>query len=65
MAQYAVLMYAPVRDVEKSPTPAELEPYDRHAEEVRSAGAMVAAFALEPPPRPRPGAAMSTQMGPS
>jgi hypothetical protein len=48
VAQYAILMYAPVRDIEEPPTPAELEPYGRHAEEVRNAGAMVAAFALEP-----------------
>jgi hypothetical protein len=48
MAQYAVLMYAPVRDAVEPPTPAELEPYDRHADEVKKAGAMVAAFALEP-----------------
>jgi hypothetical protein len=48
MAQYAVLMYAPVRDVDEAPSAAALEPYDRHAEEVRRAGAMVAAFALEP-----------------
>ncbi len=48
MAQYAVLMYAPVRDVEEAPSAAELEPYDRHAEEMRRAGTMVAAFALEP-----------------
>jgi hypothetical protein len=48
VAQYAILMYAPVRDVDEAPAPDEIEPYDRHAEEVRTAGAMVAAFALAP-----------------
>jgi hypothetical protein len=45
MAQYAVLLYAP--ELTSEPTGADLGPYDRHAEELRQSGTLVAAFALQ------------------
>jgi hypothetical protein len=48
MAQYAILLYAPAQDLDAEPKPDELRAHERHAEEVIKAGAMVAAFALEP-----------------
>jgi hypothetical protein len=41
MAQYAILIYP-------GEIPGEIEPHNRHAEELEKSGAMVAAFALEP-----------------
>jgi hypothetical protein len=49
MGQYAILIFAPVRDVDdEGPTPEEMAAHDRHSQDVTNAGAMVAAFALEP-----------------
>ncbi len=48
MAEYAILMYAPVSGAEVECAPVEPEAYDRHAEDLRSSGALVAAFALQP-----------------
>ncbi len=48
MAQYAILLYAPLQDLDVGPGPDQLELHDRHAEDVRRQGAMVAAFALGP-----------------
>lgn len=48
MAQYAILLYAPVQDLHTEPDPDELELHVKHAEDVSREGAMVAAFALEP-----------------
>jgi hypothetical protein len=48
MAHYAILMYAPVPSPDDVPRPEAREPYDRYAEELRTSGAMVTAFALEP-----------------
>jgi hypothetical protein len=49
MAQYAMLIYAN-RSAEDGDAvdPEERAAHDRHAEEMEAAGAMVAAFALEP-----------------
>ncbi len=38
MAEYAILLYAPVSDVEAEPAPEELEAHDRHAENVHRGG---------------------------
>jgi hypothetical protein len=48
MAQYAVLMYAPVPNPDDIPKPEDRELHHRYADELRKSGAMVAAFALEP-----------------
>lgn len=48
MAEYAILMYAPVAGTEVESPPVEPRAYDRHAEDLRSSGALVAAFALQP-----------------
>ena len=48
MAEYAILMYAPVSDAQVESAPVEPEAYDRHAEDLERAGALVAAFALQP-----------------
>jgi hypothetical protein len=48
MAQYAILIYANDSAHAADATPEDLEPHDRHAEEVAKRGAMVAAFALQP-----------------
>jgi hypothetical protein len=48
MAQYAVLMYAPATDGEAAAVPGEREVHDLHAEDLRSSGTMVTAFALQP-----------------
>ena len=48
MAQYAILIYANDSAHGANATAEELEPHDRHAEEVVESGAMVAAFALHP-----------------
>jgi hypothetical protein len=46
MAQYALVIYAPV-DAETDPSAEERAAHDRHAEEIMGSGAVVAAFALE------------------
>jgi len=48
MAQYAILIYANDSAHGTNATAEELEPHNRHAEEVVKSGAMVAAFALQP-----------------
>ena len=48
MAQYAILIYANDSAHGANAAAEELEPHDRHAEEVVKSGAMVAAFALQP-----------------
>ena len=48
MAQYAILMYAPTPRPDDVPQPEARQPYDRYAEELRTSGVMVTAFALEP-----------------
>jgi hypothetical protein len=48
MAQYAILIYANDSARAADASSEELEPHDRHAEEVERSGAMVAAFALQP-----------------
>ena len=47
MAEYAILMYA------RHPNPRRVEPeaYDRHAEDLKRAGALVAASRCRPPRR--------------
>jgi hypothetical protein len=47
MANYAILLYAPV-DVEVEPTPEEMRAHERHAKELQQSGALVGAFALQP-----------------
>ncbi|HEV3213677.1 MAG TPA: YciI family protein [Acidimicrobiales bacterium] len=47
MPQYAVFLYAPVDD-DTEPEPGAHEAHDRHADELRDAGATLAMFALEP-----------------
>jgi hypothetical protein len=47
MANYAILLYAPV-DADLEPTPEEMRAHERHAEELQRSGALVAAFALQP-----------------
>jgi hypothetical protein len=48
VAQYAILIYANDSAHAPDATPEELEPHQRHAEEVAKRGAMVAAFPLQP-----------------
>jgi hypothetical protein len=55
MAQYAVLMYAPVPNADEVPNPEDRELHHRYADELRKSGAMVLAYALEP-------AAMATSL---
>lgn len=47
MPQYAVFLYAPADD-DTEPEPGAREAHQRHAEELRDSGAMLAAFALAP-----------------
>ena len=46
MAEYAILLYAPVSDAEAGSVPDEA--HDRHAEDIKRASALIAAFALQP-----------------
>ncbi|MET9019173.1 YciI family protein [Actinopolymorpha sp. NPDC004070] len=48
MAQYAILIYADDSAHSPDATPEELAAHDRHAEELISSGAMIAAAALQP-----------------
>jgi hypothetical protein len=49
MAQYAVLLYAPVSDDDVEPSPEAYEVHERHSEDLQRAGVMALAFALEDP----------------
>jgi hypothetical protein len=46
MPQYAVFLYAPVDD-DTEPDPDARAAHDRHADELRDSGSMLACFALE------------------
>ncbi len=46
MPQYAIFLYATDDDTE--PVPGARAAHDRHADELRDSGALLAAFALEP-----------------
>lgn len=46
MAEYAILLYAPVSDAEAGSVPDAA--HDRHAEDIKWASALIAAFALQP-----------------
>jgi|ERR1700727_263698 hypothetical protein len=48
MAEYAILLYAPELGEGEELAPEELAAHDRHAEDIRRAGAMVAAYGLQP-----------------
>jgi hypothetical protein len=48
MAEYAILLYAPLDEVEEGPSEARAE-HDRHSQDLRRDGSMIAAFALEHP----------------
>lgn len=48
MAQYAILIYADDSAHRADATADDLGPHERHADEVTSSGAMVAAFSLQP-----------------
>jgi hypothetical protein len=48
MAQYAILIYANDSAHSADATPEDLELHNRHAEEIKRSGNMVAAFALQP-----------------
>ena len=47
MPQYAVFLYAPADD-DTEPEPGARESHDRHAQELRESGAVLAMFALSP-----------------
>ena len=48
MAQYAILLYADDSAHAPEATPADLEPHNRHADELARSGSMITAYALTP-----------------
>ena len=48
MAEYAILLYAPILDFEEDDGGDARAEHDRHSEDLQSEGTMIAAFALEP-----------------
>jgi hypothetical protein len=49
MARYAVVLYAPLRDIDDEGSPEGRAAHDRHSEDLQRNGTMIAAFALEHP----------------
>jgi hypothetical protein len=47
MAEYAILLYAPVVEVDEDDGGAARAEHDQHSEDLQSDGTMIAAFALE------------------
>jgi hypothetical protein len=48
MAEYAILLYAPVSDVHEDDGGAARAEHEQHSKDLQSDGSMIAAFALEP-----------------
>jgi hypothetical protein len=48
MAEYAILLYAPVLDFEEDDGGVARTEHDQHSEDLQREGTMIAAFALEP-----------------